>query len=125
VNTQVLESWLPVPEASGEWSLETVSNASDGLGISLTRGASSGERLVLQFEWVPAYRFSPNHIYDYSPEGGSLRIAVNSQYLEWLRETTRGVYDQPYRHFVILTVDGTIDVLSLEDPNVKVESRSA
>ena len=125
MQTQVLEPWSPAPQTEGEWSLTTVFDTPEGLTVCLDRGTKSDDSLVIKFGWVPAYRVSPAYIYNYSPEGGSLRVAVDSEYLAWLRQATDGVQDQACRHYVILTVDATIDVLCPAEPHVSVEQSLA
>lgn len=123
MQTFVLEAWLPNAAAAGEWNLDEIVENSAGLTVSLER-ESRAETLVAAFGWVVAYRRSPNHLYPYSPEGGSLRTASHSDYLSWIKTVASGVYEQPFRHFVFLTVDGTIDVLATGEPNVRVQRSS-
>ena len=123
MQTSVLEPWLPRAETTGEWNLDEIVEGSSGLKVSLERDART-ETLVVEFGWVVAYRRSPNHLYAYSPEGGSLRRARDSEYLSWIKKVASGVYDQPFFHFAFLTVDGTIDVLATCEPNVRVQKSS-
>jgi len=115
-----LEPWSPCQDRDGEWHLNTVIDGPDGLVVSLDRGKRSTDRLIAQFGWVPAYRHSPHHVYSQSPEVRSLLVVVESDYLRWLRSATLGVFEQSLSHYLFLTVDGAVDVLSSQPPHVSI-----
>lgn len=80
--------------------------------------------LVINFGYAIAYRVNPDHVYMRRPwwgtcSKGSLYIVENSSYRDWLYADSAGIFDQPFKHYFIISVDGCLDVLTLSEPVVE------
>jgi hypothetical protein len=96
----------------------------DNLGrvlVTLSRGKDAVRALSIDFGEPQAYRVQPQHVYLKEPWWGTLSSASvytveNSAYRAWLHDSSAGIYDQPFKHFRIITTDGALDVLTLKEP---------
>jgi len=119
---ETITPWLPVEGTDVELFLETVSRRVNGvLHATLSIGMAAPRTLVVNFSAAVAFRVSPRDIHMGKPwwgtvTPGSMFEVHGSEYREWLYEQSLEIYDAPYRHFMLITVDGCLDVLTTEEP---------
>ena len=115
-------AWLPLEGMEEELFLETVRCDLGKLRVTLLRGKGSHRTLVVDFGQPQAFRFQPQLVFLNEPWWGklaaaSLYVVENSQYREWLRDSTLEIFDHSSKHYRIITVDGALDVLTLDVPS--------
>jgi hypothetical protein len=119
---ETITPWLPVEGTDVELFLETVARRVNGdLFATLSIGEGAPRTLLIKFPVAVAFRVSPRDVHMDKPWWGTVRPGVmfevhESQYRGWLHEQSSGIYDAPYRHFMLMTVDGCLDVLTTEEP---------
>jgi hypothetical protein len=123
VNVEALSAWLPLEGMEEELFLETARCDLGRLRVTLSRGQGSNRTLVIDFGEPQAFRYQPQHVFLNEPWWGkltaaSLYVVENSKYRAWLQDSTLGIFNQASRHYRIITVDGALDVLTLEVPAV-------
>lgn len=119
---ETISPWVPIEGTDEELFLETVAKDVHGsLQVTLSIGLDAPSTLLVRFSHAIAFRVSPRDVHMDKPWWGTVGPGVmfevhGSQYREWLNEQSFGIYDGPYRHFMLMTVDGCLDVLTNEAP---------
>ena len=122
---ETISPWLPVEGTDEELFLETVAKDVQGnLQATLSIGMDAPRTLLVTFPLAVAFRVSPRDVHADKPWWGTVRPGVmfevhGSQYGEWLNEQSLGIYDAPYRHYMLMTIDGCLDVLTEQEPGAR------
>lgn len=122
---ETISPWLPVEGTDVELFLETVVMDIDGaVRATLSIGMRAPRTLHVRFSDAIAFRVSPRDVHMDKPWWGTVRpgsmFEVHaSQYREWLHEQSLGIWDAPYRHFMFMTIDGCLEVLTVEEPEAR------
>jgi len=98
----------------------------DGLGLTLLLRDSKSERILsINFEYVYSF-LKTNESYRLKtliaiPDDQYLILKVeNSKFLSWLHTESKGIYIQhDIHHFMIITDNEVIDILSNKNPTVQ------
>ena len=121
---ETFRSWLPIEGTEEELFLETVTKGLHHVEATLSRGVDAERTLVVNFGDAIAFRVSPEHAFMQAPQiqerrgNGCLYTVEDSSYREWLESGSLGILNHPFKHFAIVSVDGCLDVLTLDEPVV-------
>ncbi len=119
---ETISPWLPIEGTDEELFLETVARDVHGtVQATLSIGMGAPRTLLVIFPDAIAFRVSPRDVHMDKPWWGTVRPGSmfevhGSQYREWLNQQSLGIYDGPYRHFMLMTIDGCLDVLTDKEP---------
>lgn len=122
--------WEPIEEIKGQFYVDAIINDLEGLKIELS---NDNRKLNLLFKGFIAscrsteegyiqktyYEISRDHDKLFFKNSPLFKVE-NSKYISWLLEESYEIYHENLIHFVILTYNFLIDVVTLEEPDIKL-----
>lgn len=125
--------WIPYEGLPYKVNLEELLDNKNGVSLSLTDNEGNQEIQVLFENLVLSYRntdegrrlktirfLEEKYNTDFYAKWSFFKV-YNSTYLEWFRQETYNIYDTlSIEHYVFLTNDDIVDVLSTYEPKVNI-----
>lgn len=99
----------------------------DENGLSIITETANNQEAIINFDFFYSYRNTDesyrlktiNELRCMSES--SIFISTNSDYLDWFNYESLGIYsNEKQKHYVILTSENVIDVLSLDEPSITI-----
>ena len=108
-------------------SVEGIHDDFEGFRILLKGGSNDSKILRISFDFYLSYRNTDESYLSKiwcslkDTDGGNLYTVLNSSYLEYLNETSAGLFPEKWTitHYAIYTTDDCLDVLAYQDPVVE------
>ncbi|MEY0231708.1 hypothetical protein [Providencia manganoxydans] len=94
----------------------------ESLSLTLSRPNKS---FTLSFEWVYSFRVTGegNLLKMQENFDGKMTTGVykveNSSYLKWFHEQSENIHDDVIEHYLIVTIDDVIEVITSAEPSVQ------
>lgn len=130
------EKWIPIDKVPQEIYLDSfVDDGNEGIIMTFISCEDGEKKVLVQFEGhVLSYRNTDEgsllktweflgHHYgvDFHSRWPFFKVK-NSEYLNWFLKESCGIYDlREVQHYVFLTPDDIVEVLSLDAPSVVIE----
>lgn len=120
-----VEQWNPVGDLKGPFYLMSLVDNKDGLSLRLN-GEGVDETIIIIFQNPFSYKNADEgkllkSLRDGKIRGGFFKFR-QSEYIDWLHEETFNQWKKnELVHYAIYTPNDCIDILSLNEPVVKVD----
>lgn len=120
---ETVTPWRPFDGTDAELFLDAVSQGRDqALVLTFSAGRTVPRLLQVRFEFVKAFRVSPQHIHSRAvwwgqAGAGSMFEVADSSYLASLADASPSDFNGVgYKHFMFITADGCVDAVSVDAP---------